>query len=124
MQRARRMNNKIAALSDTDHFKITLKNYKQIIDEDIAAYAKQVQATTLRQYGANARLEVDAYLDILQRGGKRIRGALTILGYEMSGGADKTMILQAARAIEMIHAYILIIDDFQDRSVMRRANNT
>lgn len=76
--------------------------------------------STLQEYGKNARLEVDAYLDILARGGKRIRGSLVMLGYEMSGGSDRKMILQAARAVEMLHAYLLIIDDIQDRSPVRR----
>jgi geranylgeranyl pyrophosphate synthase len=106
--------------SDVDIFKQKLQAYKQAIDADIAAYSRQVQQSTLQQYGANARLETDAFLSILARGGKRIRGALTMLGYEMCGGKDKKMIVQAARAIEMLHAYILIIDDIQDRSIMRR----
>jgi geranylgeranyl diphosphate synthase type I len=41
-------------------------------------------------------------------------------GYEMCGGKNRDMILQAARAIEMFHAYMLIIDDIQDRSLLRR----
>lgn len=118
------MADKISSKTDVDIFKDQLKAYKQVIDADISAYSKHVQQATLQQYGVYARVECDAYLDILQRGGKRIRGALTMLGYEMSGGTDKAMILQAARAIEMIHAYILIIDDFQDRSTMRRGSKT
>ncbi len=105
-------------------FLVQLSEYKKLIDEDINQYAKQVRRSTLQQYGSSARLEIDAYLDILGRGGKRIRGALTILGYEMSGGKDMEMIVQAARAVEMIHAYILIIDDIQDRSLMRRGDKT
>lgn len=107
-------------LTDIEFFKAQLKTYKHSINEDIAAYSKHVQAVTLQQYGAYARTDTDAYLDILGRGGKRIRGALTMLGYEMSGGQNRQMILQAARAIEMLHAYILIIDDIQDRSSVRR----
>lgn len=106
--------------TDLEVFKAQIKQYKQEIDEDIADYSKHVQATTLQQYGADARLETDTYLEILGRGGKRIRGALTIVGYEMSGGKNHKMILQAARAIEMLHAYVLIIDDIQDHSLLRR----
>lgn len=106
--------------ADIQSFKQKLDAYKTALDADIAAYAKAIEKTTLQYYGAPARLATDAYLAILSRGGKRIRGALTMLGYEMSGGKDHKMILQAARAIEMMHAYILIIDDIQDRSRMRR----
>jgi geranylgeranyl diphosphate synthase, type I len=105
---------------DTVMFKQKLLEYKELIDADIEEYAKYIQKATLQQYGRNARLEIDAYLAILERGGKRIRGALTMLGYEMSGGKNQKMIIQAARAIEMLHAYILIIDDIQDRSMIRR----
>jgi geranylgeranyl diphosphate synthase type I len=114
------MNKKIGTASDIEVFKRRLAEYKQAIDSDIEQYAKYIQKSTLQQYGANARLEIDAFLSILERGGKRIRGALIMQGYVMSGGTNRAMITQAARAIEMLHAYILIIDDIQDRSVMRR----
>ncbi len=109
---------------DVALFKGQLARYKQLIDDDIAAYSRQLRQDTLKQYGANARLATDTYLDILERGGKRIRGALVLNGYEMSGGTDMAMALEAARAIEMIHAYILIIDDIQDRSPSRRGGPT
>lgn len=114
------MSNTTSNQTDVAVFQSKLKNYKAIIDADIADYTKQLQKSTLQRYGAYARLETDAFLDILARGGKRIRGSLVMLGYEMSGGTDKAMIIKAARALEMIHAYILMIDDFQDRSPTRR----
>jgi geranylgeranyl diphosphate synthase type I len=103
-----------------DIFTDRLAVYRQRIDEDINKFAKQTERETLKKFGANARLEIDAYLSILCRGGKRIRGGLAMAAYEMAGGTDKKLILQAARALEMLHAYILIIDDFQDRSNIRR----
>jgi geranylgeranyl diphosphate synthase, type I len=45
---------------------------------------------------------------------------LVLTGYDMSGGKNLALALQVARAIEMIQAYILIIDDIQDRSSIRR----
>ncbi|MEO8862914.1 MAG: polyprenyl synthetase family protein [Candidatus Saccharimonadales bacterium] len=102
-------------------FGTKLKGYKKLIDADITSYSRHVRQTTLEQYGKNARLEIDAFLNILERGGKRIRGSLVLNGYEMSGGQDKSMILQVARAVEMFHAYILIIDDIQDCSDVRRS---
>lgn len=116
----------MTARTDTteDVFAKKLAECKQQIDADIVKYSKQLQKETLQKYGANSRLAADAFLAILARGGKRIRGALTIVGYEMAGGKDKQMILQAARAIEMIHAYLLIMDDIQDRSETRRGGMT
>ncbi len=106
------------------YFTRELKAYKQRIDDDIATYSKAIRKSTLQNYGAHARIATDAYLDVLARGGKRIRGALAIVGYEMMGGKDAQMITLAARALEMIHAYILIMDDIQDRSLVRRGGPT
>jgi geranylgeranyl diphosphate synthase type I len=108
----------------TKIFTDTLATYKKLLDQDIAEYSQQVKKSTLQNYGRNSRIATDAYLEILSRGGKRIRGALCMLGYEMSGGRDTQMIIKAARALEMLHAYILIIDDIQDRSAVRRDGPT
>lgn len=94
--------------------------YKTAIDDDIAVYSKQIANATLQQFGAYSHVATDAFLEILGRGGKRIRGSLVMLGYEMSGGTDSKIALEAARAVEMMQAYILIIDDIQDRSSIRR----
>lgn len=116
--------NEKSATSETELFVKKLAHYKKLIDEDIVAYTKTVQKSTLQNYGAHSRVAADAFLDILARGGKRIRGALAMVGYEMMGGKDQAMILQAARSLEMIHAYILIMDDIQDRSETRRGGPT
>jgi geranylgeranyl diphosphate synthase, type I len=110
--------------TETEVFTARLAEYKQAIDADIARYSKSLERETLQHFGANARLEIDSFLSILARGGKRIRGALTMLAYEMCGGKDKSMIAEAARAVEMLHAYILIIDDVQDHSGIRRSGPT
>jgi geranylgeranyl diphosphate synthase type I len=98
--------------------------YKQAIDKDIAAYAEHIRRTTREQYGKHSGAVTEAYLDMLERGGKRVRGALAMVGYEMCGGTDRQMIVRAATALEMMHAYILIIDDIQDRSETRRGRPT
>lgn len=114
----------MSKISAQQSFQAMLGQYKQAIDDDIANYSKYTRTSTLQHYGANAHLEIDAFLEILARGGKRIRGALVMLGYEMAGGTNRPMILQAARAVEMMHAYILMIDDIQDRSPIRRGGPT
>ena len=108
------------ASKEIEVFTRKLGEYKKIIDTEIAKYSKVIQKTTLQEYGATSRIPTDAFLDLLGRGGKRIRGSLAIAGYEMLGGKDKKMITQAACALEMIHAYLLIMDDIQDRSEHRR----
>jgi len=97
-----------------------LKHYKDLIDKDIAEYSKHLLESTERDYGAYSRETLESFVSILARGGKRLRGALTMASYEMFGGTDPKMIIQAARAIEMIHAYVLMIDDIADHSPTRR----
>lgn len=110
----------ITSRRSVDVFAKQLADYKTRIDADIELFSKEFQKTTLQEFGINSRVAIDAYLAILGRGGKRIRGALTMAGYEMVGGKDKAMILQAARAVELFHAYLLVIDDINDRSPVRR----
>jgi geranylgeranyl diphosphate synthase type I len=110
--------------ASTDTFKSRLKQHKQAIDADIAAYVTHLTETSAAQYGDYSKLALQAYCEILARGGKRLRGALVIEGYTMSGGTNMPMIMQAARAIEMVHAYLLITDDIQDRSLTRRGGPT
>jgi geranylgeranyl diphosphate synthase type I len=106
--------------STTKLFQRFLTQYKTAIDQDIDEYSRHVRASALNHYGLYAELTTNTFLQILNRGGKRIRGVLVCMGYQMAGGNDQRVILQAARAIEMLHAYILIIDDIQDRSSSRR----
>lgn len=101
-----------------------LAAFRSLIDADIAAYAAHVRRSTPEHYGEYGLLIADAFLDMLERGGKRLRGALVMTGYEMCGGKDKEMIVRAATAIEMFHAHWLIIDDIQDRSDKRRGKPT
>lgn len=109
---------------DQTEFAKKLSEYKKLIDSEIEVYSKNIQKSTLFSYGENSKIVVDTFLDILSRGGKRIRGALVILGYEMCGGKDVELAVQVARIVEMVHAYILMIDDFQDRSATRRGGPT
>lgn len=104
----------------TNQFAQDLNDYKKMIDADIETYVAQNTQRTQDVYGDYSALVANAYTEILQRGGKRIRGVLTLVGYEMCGGTDQEMIIKAARAIEMMHAYMLIIDDIQDRAATRR----
>jgi geranylgeranyl diphosphate synthase, type I len=101
-------------------FGAQLARYKQAIDADIARYSEHVRKVTKQQYGGHPSAVTNEYLDLLGRGGKRIRGSLVLCGYEMLGGADHEMIVRAATAVEMLHAAMLIVDDIQDRDTQRR----
>ncbi|MGW2600294.1 polyprenyl synthetase family protein [Streptomyces klenkii] len=63
--------------------------------------------------------------DFLFCGGKRLRPLLCACGwYAAAGGGETTMLVQAAAALEMFHAFALIHDDVMDRSTTRRGQPT
>lgn len=101
-----------------------LATYKQAIDADIGTYASHAATAASSQYGAGAAETTTAFLELVKSGGKRLRGTLTMLGYEMLGGQDRQMIVRAATAMEMIHAHLLVLDDIQDRATVRRGKPT
>lgn len=103
-----------------DGFKKQLAEYSAKIDADLEQFVEQALVDAHEQFGEYPTEAVKAYCALLTRGGKRIRGALTMNSYYMLGGTDDEVALQAARAIEMLHAYILMVDDIQDRSEIRR----
>jgi geranylgeranyl diphosphate synthase type I len=76
-----------------------------------------------------ARLPVDlgrafsALRDYVLRGGKRLRGALVVLGCE-AGGGHRSWALDPSIGVELLHAYLLIHDDFMDRDETRRGGPT
>lgn len=97
-----------------------LESYARLIEQDLEQYSKYINDTAAQQYGDSGKLITRSFTDFLQRPAKRLRGSLVMIGYELCGGKDTKMIIQAARAIEMLHAYFLIIDDIQDNSDFRR----
>ncbi|MBP7928165.1 polyprenyl synthetase family protein [Patescibacteria group bacterium] len=59
-------------------------------------------------------------------GGKRLRGALTKLGYDLFGGspAFEEDVLKASSIIEIIHGFGLMHDDIMDEDELRRSKPT
>jgi geranylgeranyl pyrophosphate synthase len=102
----------------------SLTKYKKLIDADIKEFCNKALEQTYEEFGEYPTEAVKAYCSILSRGGKRIRGALTMTAYEMLGGINQKVAIEAARAIEMLQAYILMVDDIQDRSLVRRGGPT
>ncbi len=73
----------------------------------------------------DARLEpVTAALRRFTHGGKRVRPALLLLGFEAAGGADRTAVHGPALALELLHTCALVHDDVIDRAPTRRGRPT
>lgn len=107
-----------------DEFLGQIKCYKELIDNRINEYLPLLEAQIAEDFGEFPLEAFRPFSSYMLRGGKRIRGALTILGYEMFGGKDMAMITDAAMAIEMLQSYLLIMDDIQDKSESRRGGPT
>jgi len=58
------------------------------------------------------------------RGGKKARGALTVLGYQACGGKNQSAILPISCGIELLHNFLLIHDDVIDKDTKRRGKPT
>src|SRR5688572_13500038 len=68
-----------------------------------------------RHYGDGVTTMVTALRDLCVRGGKRTRPALLVAGYRAaSSGAKLEPALDAGIALELLHAYFLIHDDWMD----------
>lgn len=65
-----------------------------------------------------------AYTSILERGGKRVRGVLEVVGHDMYGGDNLQVASRAAGIVEGIQANLLVLDDVSDRSDTRRGGPT
>lgn len=103
--------------------KTQLKDYQARLEPRIRAFFKPLYAQTkpYHEYSLEALQSLDSFVS---RGGKRLRGALAIASYEMFGGKEPEVIERAALYLELIHAYVLIIDDIADESSMRRGGPT
>lgn len=87
----------------------------------------------LEQYKADIEAELESHLprdgeprefyvsvwDLLDRGGKRFRPALTFLACECVGG-NRENAVGAAAAVELLHNMTLVHDDIEDQSELRR----
>ena len=57
-------------------------------------------------------------------GGKKVRPALTSLGFKLAGGTDLEQLMPATFAVELMHNSLLIHDDYVDNDETRRGKPT
>lgn len=98
--------------------------HQKAIDESVAEALKIATKDNLSRYGKYSELAINAYKSVATRGGKRLRGSLVLESYFLHGGDDANKALRLATSIEMVHAYLLVIDDFCDKSETRRGQLT
>lgn len=89
--------------------------FTRYLEEKLGEFAK---------VDAMGQLLAEKMIDFSVEGGKRIRAALVMLGYQADGGEKSDDVLPAAVAIELLHNFLLIHDDIIDLSDTRRARPT
>jgi geranylgeranyl diphosphate synthase type II len=61
---------------------------------------------------------------VVASGGKRLRPALMLLTYELSGRKEAKKIMPVALALELLHNYFLVHDDVIDKDPLRHGTTT
>jgi geranylgeranyl diphosphate synthase type I len=99
-----------------------LKNYVRVVDSYFEEYfsRKEKEASEIDQLAVDALKTLKDYIS----GGKKIRGALTVLGYQCAGGKKIEDIIPVSAAVEIMHSCLLIHDDFVDNDNFRRGKPT
>jgi geranylgeranyl diphosphate synthase, type I len=101
-------------------FTAVLSAVKQDVDARLQGFL-DARLDSVRLHGDDVVTMVDAIRDLCMRGGKRTRPALLVVGYRAtSAEISLEPALDAGVAVELMHAYFLIHDDWMDRDVVRR----
>lgn len=87
-----------------------LEKYAAMVNEQIAEYIPRTGKPSILY---------QPIWELLDRGGKRLRPALTFLFCEAVGGRARR-VLEAAAAVEILHNMTLVHDDIIDQSELRR----
>ena len=67
---------------------------------------------------------VEAFMQLLGSGGKRLRPALTLAADRVAGGDESEKTIAVAAAVETLHTATLVHDDLIDGALIRRGNTT
>ena len=95
-------------------------------NREVAPFIKSYFDYQMDKVSSISPLAVKGLKDLrdFMEGGKKMRGALVLLGYQMFGGDNLQEALKASIAIEIIHGSLLIHDDFMDADSLRRGRMT
>ncbi|WP_078948098.1 polyprenyl synthetase family protein [Streptomyces griseus] len=99
----------------------------KLLDRVDRRLAELLSAEETRWSAVDARVAVPVAVvsELIAAGGKRLRPLFCVTGYLASGAAaDEDMVVDAAAALELLHAFALIHDDIMDNSPTRRGAPT
>ncbi|MDG4809547.1 polyprenyl synthetase family protein [Micromonospora sp. WMMD1120] len=100
---------------------------QDLLDQVEQRLDRFTDAERARWRGINPRAAqpIAAIIDMVSRGGKRLRPIFCLSGFLASGGAPESpVVVDAAAALELLQAFALIQDDVIDNSALRRGAPT
>lgn len=95
-----------------------LKDFKAQFDPRLEAYFDARIAETEKEDALVAEA-LQHVKTMTLAGGKRLRPAFMLMGYEAAEGTDTERLINTSMAIELIHMFLLIHDDIIDRDALR-----
>ncbi len=109
-------------MMESNNLNLLIQQNKPLIDREIEQELENrlVEAEEI----SPEIVKVIAAMKELSVGGKRLRGLLTILGYQLAGGKINDEVVKAAVVMELFHLGLLIQDDVMDRDGLRRGVKT
>jgi geranylgeranyl diphosphate synthase, type I len=101
-------------------FQALLADIKQDVDARLQGLLDS-KLDAVRKYGPEVVKLCSATHDLCLRGGKRLRPALVVAGYRAATGKpDLDTAIDLGVALELLHGYLLIHDDWMDDDAVRR----
>ena len=94
--------------------------FKGLIDEELKRF--EVRLDEVMVADVDLAHDIARYMSTLK--GKRLRPALALLSAQATGIRDSQRVIEAAVAVEMIHAATMIHDDVVDSATMRRGRDS
>jgi geranylgeranyl diphosphate synthase, type I len=114
----------VASTRPDNAFRELLAVLRPVVDAELSAIW-DAQLHTYRRHGAPVLQTLEAARDLCLRGGKRLRAALVATGFTARRGSrDWRDAVAVAVAVELLHAYFLIHDDWMDQDDLRRGGPT
>lgn len=105
-------------------FLALLASVKRDIDEKLDAFFA-AELSGVKSYGREVRAMVRAAAALGSRGGKRLRPTLLVAGFRVvAPSGELEPALDAGLALELLHTYLLVHDDWMDGDALRRGGPT
>ena len=98
-----------------------LKEYRSSIVNEIFRFIPRTEEIGLMKFGLDNHWKM--LVDYPMRGGKYVRPGLLLLSCKASGG-DVSKAMTTAAAMEISENWLLVHDDFEDKSLQRRGKPT